>query len=182
MAEISTIARPYAEALMRSVRDSKDKGLAEKLMAALQRLGALVAEPTAREIINNPSLTSGQVFDLLRGLQPEDLCPEAVNLMKLLSENGRWEMVPEISRQFVDLLHQERSEAEAVIETPFDMDKASVDSLLVSLGKKFPGLKLLPKIVIDKSLIGGVRVTVGDKVIDGTVKARLAQMQEALTS
>ncbi len=182
MAEISTIARPYAEALMRSVRDSKDEGLAEKLTQALQKLGVLVADPKAREVINNPSLTAGQVFDLLRGLLPKDLCPEAVNLMRLLSENGRWEAVPEISRQFADLLHEERSEAEVVIETPFEMDKASVDSLLASLGKKFPGLKLLPKVVIDKSLIGGVKVTVGDKVIDGTVKARLAQMQVALTS
>ena len=113
---------------------------------------------------------------------PKEIPSEAIRLLKLLIENGRLEALPSITEQFKNLLHQDRSEAEVLIETPFPLSQEEVDSLVKALGKKFPGLKLLPKIEIDKSLIGGVKVSVGDKVLDGTVKARLAEMHAALTS
>ncbi len=182
MAEISTIARPYAEALMQSVRDSKDEGLADRMLPVLESLGEIASNPVAKDIIDDPSLTKDQVFDSLRGLLPADIPQEANNLLRLLAENGRLEVASEISRQFKELLHKERSEAEVVIETAFPIEQEQLDSLLEALGKRFPGLKLLPQIVVDNSLIGGVKVKVGDKVLDGTVKARLAEMHAALTS
>ncbi|MCD8338891.1 MAG: F0F1 ATP synthase subunit delta [Burkholderiales bacterium] len=182
MAEISTIARPYAVALIDSVRDSKDEGLADKLTPILEQLAALVSDPEVKAAINDPNLTSDQVYDLLRGMLPKKIPVEAENLMKVLAENGRWDAVPDIARQYVNLLHQERKEAVVEVDTPYPMSDKELASLMKALQHRFPGLKLLPTVVIDKSLIGGVKIIVGDQVIDGSVKARLAEMQAALTS
>lgn len=182
MAEISTIARPYAEALNAAVMDSKEEGLADKVLLALETLDQIVVDPALQDLINDPQVGSEQIYSLLRGMLPKEIPSEAIRLLKLLIENGRLEALPSITEQFKNLLHQDRSEAEVLIETPFPLSQEEVDSLVKALGNKFPGLKLLPKIEIDKSLIGGVKISVGDKVLDGTVKARLAEMQAALTS
>lgn len=182
MAEISTIARPYAEALNAAVQDSKEEGLADKVLLALETLDKIVVEPAMQDLINEPQVSSDQIYSLLRGMLPKEIPSEAIRLLKLLIENGRLEALPSITEQFKNLLHQGRSEAEVLIETPFPMSPEEVNSLVEALGKKFPGKKLLPEVKIDKSLIGGVKVTVGDKVLDGTVKARLAEMHTALTS
>ena len=62
MAEISTIARPYAEALLKAVRDNKDPALADKLLASLKVLDGVVADPQVREVANDPVLTENQVY------------------------------------------------------------------------------------------------------------------------
>ncbi len=182
MAEISTIARPYAEALLKAVRDNKDPALADKLLASLKVLDGVVADPQVREVANDPVLTENQVYDLIYGLLGKGVPEEIQNLLKLVIENGRLEAIPQISSQFHQLLNQERKEAEVLIETPFPLNDKQLADLVKALARKFPGLKLLPKVILDKSLIGGVRVSVGDKVLDGTVKARLDEMQVALTS
>ena len=133
MAEISTIARPYAEALLKAVKDSKEEGLAQKLIPVLDTIDEIVADP-------------------------------------------------KLTAQYRELLNHENKEADVTIETAFPLSDDQVADLIKALDKKFPGIKLLPKVVVDKDLIGGVRVIVGDKVLDGTVKARLAEMQSALTS
>lgn len=182
MAEISTIARPYAEALLKAVKDSKTDGLADALMPVLQTLDEVVRDPQLKELSNDPSLTNDQVYSLIRGMLPESIPSEADQLLKIVIENGRLDALPSITDQFRELLDKERNEAEVTIESPYPLDGQQLDDLVKALTNKFPNLKLKPKIVLDKSLIGGVRVTVGDKVLDGTVKARLAEMQAALTS
>lgn len=182
MAEISTIARPYAEALLKAVKDNEDLTLADRLLSALKVLNGIIADPQVREVANDPVLTSDQVYDLINGFLGKDVPKEIQNLLKLVIENGRLDAIPQISKQFQQLLNQERKEAEVVIETPFPLSDNQLADLVKALTNKFPGLKLLPKVVLDKSLIGGVRVSVGDKVLDGTVKARLDEMQVALTS
>ncbi len=182
MAEISTIARPYAVALIDSVRDSKDKGLADELTPILEQLAALVSDPEVMATLNDPNLSSEQTYSLLRGMLPKRIPEEAENLMKVLAENGRWDAMPEIARQYVDLLHKERNEAVVEVVTPYPMSQKELDSLMAALQHRFPGIKLLPHVTVDKSLIGGVKIIVGDQVIDGSVKARLAEMQAALTS
>ena len=154
MAEISTIARPYAEALLKAVKESKEEGLAQKLIPVLDTIDEIVADPKLKELASDPSLSSDQIYELIRGMLDKAVPQEAENLLKLVIQNGRIEALPQITAQYRELLNH----------------------------KKFPGIKLLPKVVVDKDLIGGVRVIVGDKVLDGTVKARLAEMQSALTS
>ena len=90
--------------------------------------------------------------------------------------------MPEIARQFRELKNQSEGVADAYIETAMPMTDAEINDLIVSLGKRFPTLKLTPIVTVNKELIGGVRVRVGDRVLDGSIQTRLAQMQEALTA
>lgn len=182
MAEISTIARPYAEALLKAVKDSKEEGLAQKLIPVLDTIDEIVADPKLKELASDPSLSSDQIYELIRGMLDKTVPQEAENLLKLVIQNGRIEALPQITAQYRELLNHENKEADVTIETAFPLSDDQVADLIKALDKKFPGIKLLPKVVVDKDLIGGVRVIVGDKVLDGTVKARLAEMQSALTS
>ena len=182
MAEISTIARPYAEALLKAVKDSKEEGLAQKLIPVLDTIDEIVADPKLKELASDPSLSSDQIYELISGMLDKAVPQEAENLLKLVIQNGRIEALPQITAQYRELLNHENKEADVTIETAFPLSDDQVADLIKALDKKFPGIKLLPKVVVDKDLIGGVRVIVGDKVLDGTVKARLAEMQSALTS
>lgn len=182
MAEISTIARPYAEALLKAVKDSKEEGLAQKLIPVLDTIDEIVADPKLKELASDPSLSSDHIYELIRGMLDKAVPQEAENLLKLVIQNGRIEALPQITAQYRELLNHENKEADVTIETAFPLSDDQVADLIKALDKKFPGIKLLPKVVVDKDLIGGVRVIVGDKVLDGTVKARLAEMQSALTS
>ena len=182
MAEISTIARPYAEALLKAVKDSKEEGLAQKLIPVLDTIDEIVADPKLKELASDPSLSSDQIYELIRGMLDKAVPQEAENLLKLVIQNGRIEALPQITAQYRELLNHENKEADVTIETAFPLSDDQVADLIKALDKKIPGIKLLPKVVVDKDLIGGVRVIVGDKVLDGTVKARLAEMQSALTS
>lgn len=182
MAEILTIARPYAEALLKAVKDSKEEGLAQKLIPVLDTIDEIVADPKLKELASDPSLSSDQIYELIRGMLDKAVPQEAENLLKLVIQNGRIEALPQITAQYRELLNHENKEADVTIETAFPLSDDQVADLIKALDKKFPGIKLLPKVVVDKDLIGGVRVIVGDKVLDGTVKARLAEMQSALTS
>lgn len=182
MAEISTIARPYAEALLKAVKDSKEEGLAQKLIPVLDTIDEIVADPKLKELASDPSLSSDQIYELIRGMLDKAVPQEAENLLKLVIQNGRIEALPQITAQYRELLNHENKEADVTIETAFPLSDDQVADLIKALDKKFSGIKLLPKVVVDKDLIGGVRVIVGDKVLDGTVKARLAEMQSALTS
>ena len=172
MAEISTIARPYAEALLKAVKDSKEEGLAQKLIPVLDTIDEIVADPKLKELASDPSLSSDQIYELIRGMRDKAVPQEAENLLKLVIQNGRIEALPQITAQYRELLNHENKEADVTIETAFPLSDDQVADLIKALDKKFPGIKLLPKVVVDKDLIGGVRVIVGDKVLDGTVKAR----------
>lgn len=182
MAEISTIALPYDEDLMKAVKESKEEGLAQKLIPVLDTIDEIVADPKLKELASDPSLSSDQIYELIRGMLDKAVPQEAENLLKLVIQNGRIEALPQITAQYRELLNHENKEADVTIETAFPLSDDQVADLIKALDKKFPGIKLLPKVVVDKDLIGGVRVIVGDKVLDGTVKARLAEMQSALTS
>ena len=184
MAELSTIARPYAHAMLLALQDTK-KGPEEAadLAAVLDGIAQVVTTSELVSVIGDPKLSSEQIYDLIvAGLGQAKLPEEAANLLKVVVENGRLEAVPEIARQFRELKNQSEGVADAYIESAMPMTQAEVDDLVAGLGKRFPGLKLTPIVTINESLIGGVRVRVGDKVLDGSIQTRLAQMQEALTA
>ena len=87
MAEISTIARPYAEALLKAVKDSKEEGLAQKLIPVLDTIDEIVADPKLKELASDPSLSSDQIYELIRGMLDKAVPQEAENLLKLVIQN-----------------------------------------------------------------------------------------------
>jgi F-type H+-transporting ATPase subunit delta len=178
MAELSTIARPYAEALFNAAQAG---GSLETWLVATDELAMLARHPQVAEVVSDPKLGDRQVFDLLTGLMKSQLPAEGKNFLQMLIDNDRLVALPEIARQFRVLKNQSEGVADCLIESAFPMNDAQVSELLSALAKKF-ALKLKPEVRVDASLIGGVRVTVGDHVLDTSVKTRLAQMQAALTA
>jgi F-type H+-transporting ATPase subunit delta len=88
--------------------------------------------------------------------------------------------VPEIASQFEAMKNKSEGAAEVMITSAFPIEGSALNDLLSSLKKRFGGKELRPTIQIDPALIGGVRIQVGDEVMDSSVKARLAQMQASL--
>ncbi len=178
MAELSTIARPYAQALFETAK--ADGSLAAWVDIA-DELGALTSHPRVAEVVADPKLGSAQVFDLLSGLMKTKLPASGVNFLRTLIDNGRLAAMPEVARQLRALKNAAEGVADCLIETAYPLDGAQVNDLVASLTKRF-GLKLKPEVKVDPELIGGVRVAVGDHVLDTSVRTRLLAMKAALTA
>jgi F-type H+-transporting ATPase subunit delta len=177
MAELATIARPYAEALFR-VAKSGNLGAWSNL---LSEMAQVASHPDVKEFAGNPKVSDKQVSDTFLSLLRSDVNPEARNFIGMLAENGRLTLLPEIAEQFHVLKNAQEGAADAEITSAFEMSDAQVKDLVTTLEKKF-GRKLNPAVTIDPSLIGGVRVTVGDEVLDTSVRAKLQKMHTALAS
>jgi F-type H+-transporting ATPase subunit delta len=178
MAELSTIARPYAEALFAVARDA---GALDAFAALADEMAAVAAHPRVAEVAADPKLGAAQVFDLLAGLMRSPLPDSAANFLRLVIANDRLAALPEAARQFRQLKNAAEGVADCLIESAFPMNEAQIGDLAGRLAGKF-GRKLKPEVRVDASLIGGVRVTVGDHVLDTTVKSRLDQMRAILTA
>ena len=177
MAEIATVARPYAEALFR-VAQSGDMAAWSEVVSELSQLGA---NADVQDFASNPNVTHAQLADTIAALVKSPLTGEAKNFIAMLIENRRMTLLPEIGVQFMVLKNAQEGAADAHIQSAFEMSQAQVAELLTSLEKKF-GRKLNPLVTVDPALIGGVRVVVGDEVLDTSVRARLQQMHVALAS
>lgn len=180
MAELSTYARPYAEALFRIAKAGGQSGL-EDWAAVLSDMGLVAANPDMLALISNPKLSGRQIFDVFTAAVKRSLSSEAQNLVNTLIENDRLAILPSIVELFNDLKNAHEGAADAVIETAFPLDDAQVMALVESMEKKF-GVRLKPAVKVDPNLIGGVRVSVGDRTIDTSVRAQLDRMQAALSA
>jgi F-type H+-transporting ATPase subunit delta len=177
MAELATIARPYAEALFR-VAQSGDLQAWSDLVSEMAQVAAV---PELTALASNPRVTDAQVAETFMSVFKTPLNAEAKNFINALIENGRLSTLPEICAQFQTLKNALQGSADAEIVSAFAMTDAQIAELIDSLQKKF-GRKLNPTVTVDQSLIGGVRVVVGDEVLDTSVRAKLQQMQIALAS
>ena len=178
MAEGATIARPYAEAVF---------GLAQKQGAFAPWLGMLAtmarvaAHPDMRACISNPNLGAKQLYDLFVELCKEDFPVDARNFVRVLIANDRLALLPEIHRQFVELKNELEGVVEVEIRTAFPLDNAQINSLVADIARRLKR-RVQPRVTLDKELIGGVRITAGDEVIDGSVRGKLEEMAAALKS
>ena len=175
MAELATIARPYAEALFQVV-----KADAVKAAEWLDGLAVVAADPGLLQFAHDPKVTQSQVLDLIAQVGPQDLPPAAVNFVQTLVDNGRLAVLPEITRHFHALVDNMTGVRQAVVHSPFPIEGAALDDMTKVFEKRF-GCKLSVQVALEPELIGGVRVVVGDEVLDTSVKARLEQMKVALT-
>lgn len=176
MAENATLARPYAEAVFR-LADA-----AAALAAWSGTLGTLaqvVAHPDMQECLAKYDLTAAQLRELFLSLCPDGLSAEAKNFVQLLIEYDRLTLLPEIFAQFETLKNEREGVVDAQISTAFELDAAQLATLVADLEKRFKR-KINPQVSIDKDLIGGVRVVVGDEVIDGSVRGKLNAMAAGL--
>jgi len=176
MAELATIARPYAEALFKTAGGDLD-GTA----AWLDELAAIASNVQLQQYAGNPSVTSAQTFEVMSGVAKSKLSEAAKNFLRAVIDNGRISVLPEIASQFRVLKNTQTGSSDATVYSAFALDGAALADLAATLEKRF-GRKLKLKVELEPELIGGVRVVVGDEVLDTSVKARLQQMKAALVS
>ncbi|WP_296444227.1 F0F1 ATP synthase subunit delta [Rhodoferax sp. UBA5149] len=176
MAELATIARPYAEALFKA--SSSDLNSAAVWVEALQEIAK---NPQLQQFSDNPNVTAVQVFDVIAGVAKVALPEMAKNFLRTVIENGRLSVLPEIAAQFQALKNAQSGSADAVVYSAFAIDSAALADLAATLEKRF-ARKLNVSVELQPELIGGIRVVVGDEVLDSSVKARLEQMKVALTA
>lgn len=177
MAEIATIARPYAEALFKAHGSA---GLAEQVEA----LGAVAADNQLRQFAGNPKVSDVQVFNVVSdvlGRKGVVLSAPVQNFLRTVIENGRVAALPEIASQFHALVNAQSGVSDALIESAYEIGLVQLSETVTALERRF-GRKLNPTVVVRPELIGGIRVTVGDEVLDTSVVARLQQMKTALTA
>lgn len=180
MAELATIARPYAEALFKACTERAGTDL-NSATAWVDELAAIAANPQLRQLADNPKVTAEQVFGVIAGVARAALPDLAQNFLRTVVDNGRVDVLPEVAAQFRALVNRRNGSSDAVVHSAFPLDAAALADLGGALEKRF-GRKLNLSVQLDESLIGGIRVVVGDEVLDTSVKARLEQMKAALTA
>ena len=175
MAEVATVARPYAEALFQSVGASADAGV------WVQELAHIAADDELLQFADNPKTSAEQVMDVIQSVVRAQLPMEAVNFLRLVVENGRLPVMGEIAAQYRALSNQKAGVADAVVQSAFELSDAQLSDLSGVLEKRF-SRRLNLSVNVKPELIGGIRVVVGDEVLDTSIKARLEQMKTALTA
>jgi F-type H+-transporting ATPase subunit delta len=178
MAETITIARPYAEAVFQLADKA---GELAKWSEALARMAGIAANPDMLQAMGNPRLTADQLYGLFASLAGEAMFAQSQNLVRVLIENRRLSLVPEIRDLFEDLKNEREGIVEAQITSAFPLEGALLATLVADLEKRFKR-RIQPIVTVDPGLIGGVCVQVGDEVIDGSVRGKLASMIVALKS
>jgi F-type H+-transporting ATPase subunit delta len=176
MAELATIARPYAEALFKaSAADLSTTA------AWVDELAAIAGNAQLLQFADSPKVTAAQVFDVVAGVAKSALNDHAKNFLRAVIDNGRLSALPEIATQFRALKNAQSGSSDAVVHSAFPIDGAALAEVATTLEKRF-GRKLNVTVELQPDLIGGIRVVVGDEVLDTSVKARLEQMKVALTA
>jgi F-type H+-transporting ATPase subunit delta len=176
MAEPGTVARPYAEAAFKLADAGNALARWSEMLGALATVGK---DERVQRAVADPSLSDEQVAGVFISILSGKLNGEAENLLRVLAENKRIELLPEIRTQFEALKDEREGVVEAQVHCAFELTEAQLADLVQRLEKK-TGRKVRSRVSIDKALIGGVRVVLGDKVIDGSVRAQLAALETAL--
>jgi F-type H+-transporting ATPase subunit delta len=176
MAENVTIARPYAEAAF-AFADAG--GSLAKWAQALEAMAGITAHPEMRLAIGNPGIVNAELYGLVASLCGDVLDKEMQNFVRVLIENGRLALAPEIRELFLELKNEREGVVDAVVASAFPLDAAQTAALVADLERRFKR-KVRPQVTVDKELIGGVRVQVGDEMIDSSVRGQLAAMASAL--
>ena len=180
MAENVTLARPYAEAAFQLAKSGNALAAWSEV---LSRLSAVAARPEMEECIGNPRLSPVQLAKLCLDVATSDtkvaLSADQQNFVSVLADNDRLIVLPEISELFNQLKHGHEGVKDAEITSAFVLDETTLKTLVADLERKF-GCKIQATVKVDAELIGGVRIAVGDEVIDASVRGKLAAMATAL--
>ncbi|WP_027468210.1 F0F1 ATP synthase subunit delta [Deefgea rivuli] len=178
MAELITVARPYAEAVFRLAKESNTLSLWSDVLGNL----ALIAnDPTVLDVVANPKCSAVQVQELLVGLLGADANAEVKNFLAAVLENRRFATLPAMSALFEELKAADEGVAQAHIESAFAMTDAQLAELTATLTQQLKR-KISADVSVNPELIGGVKVTIGDLVIDASVSGKLTALATSLKS
>lgn len=176
MAELSTLARPYAKAAFELAREA---GKLKDWSAQLASIAEAIADPQIAQLIGNPALTKAQLAAVLGEALAKSLNSEGQTLLRILVENGRLKIAGSIVEQYEALRAEAESRADVEITTAATVEKTQQDLLAGAIKKR-----LAREVAIhwstDESLMAGAIIRAGDLVIDGSVRGELEKLQTIL--
>lgn len=176
MSQAITTARPYAQAAFDEAQKLADlKGWSEMLLS----LADAVQNAEVRAVISSPRVSSAQVESLMDALLGGQAKPQQRNFVRLLVENQRLEVLPEIAALFEVLRAEAEKTVNVVVDSAFELSAAQQDKIVSSLKKRM-GREIKLTCKVNKELLGGVVIRAGDQVIDGSARTRLSEMANAL--
>jgi F-type H+-transporting ATPase subunit delta len=177
VAERATIARPYAKAAFEYARDTQAfAGWSQGLALAAQ----VVADPRIAELINNPELTTADHASLVTDVAGDRLEPGLKNFVRVLAENHRLLLLPEIAAHFEVLRSQVENTVDVEVVSAVPLDAAQAEKLRQALDKRLKA-RVRMRNSVDAGLLGGAVIRAGDLVIDGSLKGRLERLRTELT-
>lgn len=178
MAELSTLARPYAKAAFEFAREHHALGQWSEQLATV---AAVSADEGMDSVLDNPSLTDEQQAQTMNEVCGDATGPEVKNFVSILASNKRLSLLPVISAQFELLKSNLEKSVDVEVISAFDLNDDTANRLADVLGKKLER-EVKVSTSTDQDLLGGVLIRAGDLVIDGSVRGRLNKLAEAMNS
>lgn len=176
MSELATLARPYAAAVFKR---SKETGTAEKWSKSLAFISAVLNDKETSVVVNNPKVSKERLSALMLDICQEQVDEEGANFLKLLVQNNRLTLAPTIAELFEALKAESEGYVDVEVATAYAFSKEEKQSFTSTLEKTL-SKKVHMNVTVDKSLIGGVLVRAGDRVIDGSIRGQLQQLAKRL--
>ena len=178
MAELTSLARPYARAAFESARDSNQL---DQWSEALNLLAAVTADPDMIRVLKHPGLTAGQKVEVISDVCEGRLPDSVRNFITTMADNRRLTLLPAIAELFSDYRHDYERSVEVQLTTAFEMDAEQQDKLSQALARKLDR-KISISSRVDRSIIGGVVIEAGDLVIDASVRGKLAKLANSIST
>jgi len=176
MSELATLARPYAEA---AFKRAKETGNSQEWSDALAFLSVAIQDTDLSAIINNPKVSEDRLVQLMQEICQDQVKGEGLNLLKLLIENSRLYLAPQIAELFESYKAEDEGYVDVDVVTAYALTKAEEQSFASSLKKKL-NKDVNIHASVDNSLIGGFLVKAGDSVIDGSISGQLQQLAKRI--
>lgn len=176
MAEKSTVARPYAQAVFELAKDEKNYA---KWSEILSNLAMVTSQAEAQDFISSPKVNSNQVANTIAAILGEDLSADGQHLIHVLAENRRLDVASEIAEIYEVLRSEAESSLKAKLITALPVNDSQMDKVRQALEKRL-NRKIELECVIEKSLIGGAVIKAGDLTIDGSALGRLNKLSIGL--
>lgn len=177
MAELTTIARPYAQAVFRL---AQEKQALDTWSDMLGLMAVVASDPDMQRLLDNPRLTEEQLADFFLEICGDQLNDEGRNLIRVLAESRRLAALPEMYRLFQERKSAAEGAIKAELITAFPATEAHQAAILEALKKRF-GREVVLECRTDETLVGGAIIRAGDTVIDGSVRGKLARLATALS-
>ena len=177
MAEIATIARPYAEAAFRSAREQSALAAVGE---SLQLVAAIARDEQMHSVLLNPKVSAAQKKELFNAASGDRLHDSVKRLVAMLVDAHRTVLIGAVAEQFDALKHEQEGVLTARITSAQALTEQQRAEIVAALEKRY-GKKIEAELDVDPTLLGGARVQVGDQVIHASVRDALAQMAAALT-